>query len=271
MNKTSQYLEDLQKLDDWDAYLLENSGLPGPRSNLELAYAAASLASDEQVSRWLKNDAQAAPTNTPMEFLAICAAIALGHRLGKGDPQIEKRLSSLANDTRWRIRESVAMALQVFGDADMVQMTAIVRRLAGGSLLQQRAAAASICEPRLLKQREHALAALDVLNSITSAIPSITDRKSDDFQALKKGLGYCWSVAVAALPGEGKLLFSAWLDSPDRDIRWILRENLKKNRLIDPRSRMGFHLQAVSRQPTARRFGNLSFYGNAGYPASLMR
>jgi len=59
-----------------------------------------------------------------------------------------------------------------------------------------------------------------------------TDQKPDDFLPLKKGLGYCWSVAVAALPDEGKALFSAWLDTTDKDIRWILRENLKKNRLL---------------------------------------
>jgi hypothetical protein len=49
---------------------------------------------------------------------------------------------------------------------------------------------------------------------------------------MRKGLGYCWSVAVAALPEEGKLRFETWIASPDPDIRWILRENLKKNRLL---------------------------------------
>jgi hypothetical protein len=39
-------------------------------------------------------------------------------------------------------------------------------------------------------------------------------------------------VAVAALPAEGKPMLERWLNVPDQDIRWILKENLKKNRLV---------------------------------------
>ena len=45
-------------------------------------------------------------------------------------------------------------------------------------------------------------------------------------------MGYCWSVAVAALPAEGKPMLERWLNLPDQDIRWIMKENLKKNRLV---------------------------------------
>jgi hypothetical protein len=44
-------------------------------------------------------------------------------------------------------------------------------------------------------------------------------------------MGYCWSVAVAALPDAGKPLMEKWLRSEDKDIRWMMKENLKKNRL----------------------------------------
>ena len=37
---------------------------------------------------------------------------------------------------------------------------------------------------------------------------------------------------MVALPDTGKPLMEKWLASPDPDIRWIMRENLKKNRLI---------------------------------------
>ena len=43
---------------------------------------------------------------------------------------------------------------------------------------------------------------------------------------------YCWSVAVVALPVEGKTLMEKWLVTPDKDIRWIMQENLKKARLV---------------------------------------
>jgi len=48
---------------------------------------------------------------------------------------------------------------------------------------------------------------------------------------LRKGLAYCWSVAAAALPAEGKLYMEKWFDSSDRDVNWIMRENLKKKRM----------------------------------------
>ena len=56
--------------------------------------------------------------------------------------------------------------------------------------------------------------------------------KEDSFKALRKGMGYCWSVAVAALPEVGKSMMENWLDSRDKDVRWVMKENLKKNRLV---------------------------------------
>lgn len=103
---------------------------------------------------------------------------------------------------------------------------------AQGTRLEKRAAAAALCEPRLLRHLPHALAVLAVLDSITASIPPVNERKSDEFQALKKGLGYCWSVAVVAAPEQGKRLMERWLGSGDKDIRWIMKENLKKNRLV---------------------------------------
>ena len=38
-------------------------------------------------------------------------------------------------------------------------------------------------------------------------------------------------MAVTALPAHGKALMEKWIASPDKDIQWIMRENLKKNRL----------------------------------------
>jgi hypothetical protein len=42
------------------------------------------------------------------------------------------------------------------------------------------------------------------LMPITAQISTVSDRKTAGFQALRKTLGYGWSVAVAALPSEGK-------------------------------------------------------------------
>jgi hypothetical protein len=47
-----------------------------------------------------------------------------------------------------------------------------------------------------------------------------------------QGSGYCWSLAVVAYPAYGKELMEKWIVSEDKGIRWIMKENLKKNRLM---------------------------------------
>jgi hypothetical protein len=222
----------LAQLTDWDAYLNAHSGLPGPRANLELVQVAADLGTPAQFTRWI---------TLPDEYLPVCGTVGLGRLLAEGDRSVLATLRTLANDPRWRVREGVAMALQRWGDADM---TALVKEMEGwakGTWLEQRAAAAGLCEPRLL--RDDAPAArrtLKILDMITKRMARATaaERKSEDYKALRKGLAYCWSVAVAALPEAGRPALEAWLTSatPDPDIHWIMQENLKKDRLrrLDP-------------------------------------
>jgi hypothetical protein len=48
---------------------------------------------------------------------------------------------------------------------------------------------------------------------------------------LRQALGYCWSVAIVGAPEVGMPMFEKWMRSEDPDVRWIVRENLKKDRL----------------------------------------
>jgi hypothetical protein len=131
------------------------------------------------------------------------------------------------------VRESVAIALQRLGDADMLRMLAFAEELATGTYLEQRAAAAAACEPRLLKGAVIAGRVVSLLDGITATMAEAptSERRGDEFRALRQAMGYCWSVAVVAAPDAGKAAFERWLASPDSDVRWMLRENLKKNRL----------------------------------------
>ena len=124
------------------------------------------------------------------------------------------------------------MALQRLGDVNMERLIEAIRVWAQGTPLEQRAAAAGLCEPRLLDEAQVALAVLGILNQITASIKHVEDRHSDGFLALRKGLAYCWSVAVVALPEEGKALMEKWSTDTDKDIHWIMKENLKKKRLV---------------------------------------
>jgi hypothetical protein len=239
MSRVETYKLALRALTDWEPYLLAESGLPGPRGNLELAQAVAGEGSEAQFRRWLALGPDVAPANSPEEFLAFCGVAGLGRLLAEGRRDVLAVLRPFAADPRWRTREAVAMALQRWGDADMDALLAEMAAWARGTPWEQRAAAAALCEPRLLRRHEHAVAVLSILDEITATISDARDRgvpatfrdKSEAFKTLRQGLGYCWSVAVAASPEEGKRLMEKWLASPDPDIRWIMRENLRKNRL----------------------------------------
>lgn len=234
--KTAQYREKLSAVDDWDSYLLENSGLPGPRGNIELAQAVAEEGDEKLFRRYLTYDAERAPANTPEEFLAFCGVLGLGRLLAEGRKEALGELRRHASDPRWRTREAVAMALQRSGRVNIGALLSEMATWAEGNWLEKRAAAAALCEPELLREREHIERVLQLLDSITASVEKVRERTGEEFKALMKGLGYCWSVAVAAYPARGKKAMERWFGSGDKDVRWIMRENLKKKRLarMDP-------------------------------------
>ena len=233
MPKLASYHQTLRGLPDWDDLLLKESGLPGPRANLELVQAAADLGTAEQFRRWLALGPESTPAKTALEFLPLCGVVGLGRLLAEGQLDALPELRQQANDPRWRVREGVSMALQRWGDEDMGALVKAMTAWAGGTWLEQRAVAGGLCEPRLLADGKHAKAVLKLLDGITRAVAKASPaaRKGDDFRALRQGLAYCWSVAVAAAPEQGKAAMEKWLAHSDPDVRWIMRENLKKNRL----------------------------------------
>ncbi|HNS51841.1 MAG TPA: HEAT repeat domain-containing protein [Anaerolineae bacterium] len=172
MTKIDLYRIALKSMLDWDEYLLEHSGLPEPRANLELAQAVAQEGDVTLFRRYLALDPERAPTNTPHVFLVVCGALGLGRLLSEGNREVLPELRCLASDPRWRIREAVAMALQAWGDADLSELLAAMRLWSPGNPLEQRAAAAALAEPRLLRQVGQVLEVLDILDSITLSVES---------------------------------------------------------------------------------------------------
>jgi hypothetical protein len=264
MSRREAYRQVLRGLAEWEPFLLANSGLPGPRGNLELAQAVADEGTEGQFRRWLTMGPDRAPVNSPEEFLAFCGILGLGTLLVNASMAAERGLQSSAElapggpdsrrstsaeeasllqtlagfaaDPRWRSREAVAMALQRWGDEHMELLLVAMAEWSRLGPWQQRAAAAALCEPRLLADRAHAASTLYILDDITSSAQRSEDRRSEAFRVLRQGLGYCWSVAVCASPEVGKQLMEKWFSSPDPDVRWIMRENLRRNRLarLDP-------------------------------------
>ena len=220
--RAEQYRAELRQRRDWDAYLKANSGLPGPRGNLELLAVAGDEASEEQLWRWSGSDD---------EYLAAVGTAGLG-RFAVTDPRVMQHLERMAADPRWRVREGVAMALQRMGDAEW---DALLRAVTPWGRHRdpyvQRAAAAGVCEPRLLKDAKHADQAMALVDQIISLVPRVADRKTDGFRTLRQALGYCASVAAAAVPALGRRRFESWLGSDDPDVRWIVKSNFGKSRM----------------------------------------
>lgn len=237
VSKVDEYARALRELDDPESYLLEHSGLPGPRGNIELARAAAEVRSSAELRRWASLDSDVAPTGSADEFLAFCGVVGLGRLLAEGNGKTLAELRRHANDPRWRVREAVAMALQRWGSDEFDPLAAAMGEWASGSWLERRAAAAALCEPALLTDAGRVKAVLAVLDEATAGVASArpAERRSEELKALRKGLGYCWSVAVAAAPEVGRPAYEALVEraaaSGDRDLLWIARENLRKRRL----------------------------------------
>jgi hypothetical protein len=226
------YTEKLKSLKDWDNYLLKESGLPGPRVNLELAHAFADLGDEEKIQSYLSINQEEAPVNSARMFLTFCGIVGLGTLISKGKMQYLSRLRQFASDSRWRIREAVAMALQRIGDTNIEFLLKETADWSKGNLYEKRATIAALCEPRLLISEKVAASTLDILDQVTASFATSENRKSEDFEALKKGLAYCWSVAAVAHPNKGKKLIEKWVKSKDKDVIWIMTQNMKKNRLI---------------------------------------
>ena len=210
------------------AYLSANSGLPGPRGNLELVAACGEEADLDRAE---------ALVATGDEFATVCGLVALGRLFGQGDDRQARVLHAHAADERWRVREGVAMALQRAADDDPERAFATAERWAADpDPLVQRAAVAAVCEPRLLAGERFARQALALVERVTDDLARRLpdERRRPPVRTLRQSLGYGWSVVVAALPSEGLPAFHRLEARPagtDPDLAWIVRENGKKKRL----------------------------------------
>ena len=158
------------------------------------------------------------------------------------------------------------MALQRWGDADMAAPAGRDGGLGAPAIRwssarpPRRCASRGCCSDRSTRPRS----CTSWMRSRRSYSAGHRPQGPDAFKTLRQGLGYCWSVAVAALPEAGKPLMEKWLASADPDIRWIMRENLKKNRLVRMDRRVGGAMARVGQRPAVTGGRNLSFDRRSG-------
>jgi hypothetical protein len=256
MNKKENHKQDLiglfeEFIETRDAeklmgYMVSNSNLPSRRANLELAEAFADVVTgyvkteDERLWELCINmskvSADEAPVNAQKEFIPFCGAIGIGS-IGSVSPEFFEQaltaLKALANDPRWRMREAVRMGLQrLLAKRNRDTLKAFKGWIIDGGLLEMRAAAATVAEPATLKDKEMALSALRLHGNIMEQVLKIQERKSEAFKILRQALGYTLSVVVHAAPKEGFEFMAQLIDSQDVDVLWVVKQNLKKSRLV---------------------------------------
>ena len=235
MGKRTTYVLTLQQKpeSDWTPYLLAESGLPGPRGNLELAQAAADAGCLEQFNAWLEWTPDRAPVNTQQEFLSFCGAVGLGRLLADtcrcGRPEggdasagvrenerleLLERLRRLAADPRWRMREAVAMALQRLGARDMHALLEAATSWAEGRPYEMRAAAAGLCEPALLGEEPHALRVLEILERITTRLEVLARSPRRRGDGAAPGAWLLLERGSGGVPNSGKAAHRALVCQP---------------------------------------------------------
>ena len=208
-------------------FLERHSGLPGPRSNLELLAVAGEGLPAAHAER-LRHEAS--------EYLRCCGVLRLALDVFNpppepSEPDAAAQLTHFAADASWRVREAVAMAGQRVGDDDPAELRRLVTAWVDHpDPLVKRAGVAAICEPRLLRDPAMAAFAVESCKKATAGLLALdpAQRKLPASRTLRQALGYCWSVAIAADP-TNLPEFLALGGDPDAD--WIVRENRGKARL----------------------------------------
>ena len=218
-------INDQEKLEN---FIIKNSNLPGPRGNLELAFALAEIFDDVDVLfEWAKITEDQADVNNPKSFLAFCSVVCLGNIYSKKKgKKLITILKKLANDGRWRMREAVAFGFQYIGQYDFNELERIFSEwIKTSNNLEKRAILVSLAHPPFLNEDN-----AQFCFEITDIVLKQMDREND-FDVLRKGLEFTISVFAAANPKIGFSFIKKWIGK-DKIIDKIMKENLKKNRLI---------------------------------------
>ncbi len=211
-------------------YLRNHSKLPGPRGNLELMYAFAREADGKAVQTCLSYIADDT-ANSPEEFIGMCGIVGYATLNREKSADVLAFLKPYAAHTSWRIREAVAMGIQEISPSRLRETLDGLRPWVLGNPHEQRAVVAGLCEPKLLGDTAIVANVLTILETITDSLAH-GEKLSDGEASLRKALGYGWSVAIVHAPEPGKHRFERLLSFPDKHIQWIVKENLKKNRLV---------------------------------------
>lgn len=236
------------KFNELEAYMLDNAILPQIGTNIPLSDAFASHFNDSTITpakwkllcKWSSFHSSEAPTDSPKEFLCICAIKALSefytYASVKEQRVVLTIFKSSMNDKRLKIRESVVAGLKRISEKNFFSLKKIIITFfPNATMLEKRAFILALTNPNTLKVHANDAFALNLTEQIFKEIMNLTppQLESASFRLLAKTLNYSISVFVAFSPEEGfeMLRKFAIVGEGDNIIKEIIKNNLKKVRL----------------------------------------
>lgn len=186
---------------------------------------------------WSRRSVAEAPANDPGEFLPFCAIQAMGACYSALSAERKKEglsvLKEAMNDSRWRVREAAAIALQRIGEQDFSLLEQWFGEwLEQANALERRAFMAALAHPPLLGVREHTRFGLRLAERILQDwAKGLPISGKEEGRVLNKGLEYALSVMIEKEPVEGFALMRRIAAMRDKRMDRILRANLSKARL----------------------------------------
>lgn len=226
--------------------ILENSYLPGRMANLKMISSIADVFEEtysiselwyERLEDWLHLNVDG---NSPETELALTALDSLGGIYEKVPHNkkvlIEENLLQSLNDQRWRIREVVTESYKRIGNASYTSLIRLFKPLLteDATPLEIRGILATVAHPELLISKEQLIFSQEVMENAFNYYFNFDAFKftKEDKAILKKGLSFAPSVIISKNPQIGFSFFEKLLENNDtKDIKTIVKENLKKKRL----------------------------------------
>jgi len=226
-------------------YLIENSNLPGRMANLNLISTVADIfESNGEISKlwystlntWfdIKIDG-----NSPQTMLVLTALESFGsmynHVSKKNQLLIEKKMKDSLNDERWRVREIVTESYKRIGLLSYKKLIDLFENILSNkpTPLEIRGILATVAHPELLVSKEQLDFSQKILELSFNYYLNFDNNKfsKEEKVVLKKGLSFAPSVIVSKNPHTGFLYFEGLIENNNKEIKIIIKTNLKKKRL----------------------------------------
>lgn len=231
---------------EWlEKYMLENSSLPSPRANLELAKEFAIFFDECQnkdfysiLEKWININEDFLENDSKEVFLIFASLQAYWHIMACLNKDEQKKYLEIfeekMNSNLWRVREACVIWLQDFWEKDTLSLLEYLNYLYNrANKKQKRAIFAILAHYPILKNKEATKLSLDLTDKILKEILDYDKQtlKEEDTRILLKTMEYVISVFIVFAPENWFKIIEKYLQTWNPITTKIIKKNLLKKRL----------------------------------------